>query len=173
MLVARDNMRSTTLGRRVLEELPEAFGVSTSPMPPALLDAIQQHIPAHPHKKEQIDRRVLVRLALLKSELSREAFRSRLTGLFPGVPTLTSVKQMRSSDRHAIVFAPVKGEARTLAKVEEYSTEGDCSEWPFVTKVGDLLRASIVCATGDDIYEAWSRVSGGFDVREGRGRLSK
>jgi hypothetical protein len=66
-------------------------------------------------------------------------------------------------------------------QVQEYRDEFDnavvpkMNEWPFAAKVSDLLRATVVCASGDDVYEAWQRISApeGFDVREGHGRMSK
>ena len=57
-------------------------------------------------------------------------------------------------------------------KVHEYRLD-KTSKWPHALSVGDVLRATIVCADGDTLLEAWSLISSptGFDVRPGNGRL--
>ena len=42
-----------------------------------------------------------------------------------------------------------------LVKVHEYRLD-KTSKWPHSLSVGDVLRATIVCADGDTLLEAWS-----------------
>ena len=86
---------------------------------------------------------------------------------------LKSVFECEPSDGIALLIAPVKGQARICAKVEEYAEEYgyDVTKWPFVQCVGDLLRASVVCENFDLVAEAWGRIESAFDVREGHGRI--
>ena len=104
-----------------------------------------------------------------------DAFAAKLEGLFPEARVLSSVFEWQPTDKIALLIAPVKGEARVRAKVLEYAEEfgHDIAQWPFVQCVGDLVRASIVCADMDGVVAAWQRVESaqGFDVRDGHGRL--
>ena len=79
---------------------------------------------------------------------------------------------MKNDARVAILLPPVKSIGRILAKVHEYSLD-ESSKWPHSLSVGDVLRATIVCADGDFLLKAWSLISSptGFDVRPGNGRL--
>ena len=44
-------------------------------------------------------------------------------------------------------------------------------QWPFVTTIGDSLRASVVCNDIDALDRAWASVRDGFKVCDGHGRL--
>ena len=48
---------------------------------------------------------------------------------------------------------------------------GALNMWPFIQIIGDLLRASVILGGFDAFADAWSTLSGGFDVEEGHGRL--
>ena len=79
---------------------------------------------------------------------------------------------MEKDARVAILLPPVKSIARMLMKVHEYRLN-KTSKWPHALSVGDVLRATIVCADGDTLLEAWGLISSptGFDVRPEHGRL--
>ena len=79
---------------------------------------------------------------------------------------------MKQDAQVAILLPPVKSIARMLVKVNEYSLD-ETSKWPHSLSVGDVLRATIVCADGDHLLEAWTLIASpaGFDVRPGNGRL--
>ena len=80
---------------------------------------------------------------------------------------------MREDEQFALLVAPVKNIDRTREKIREMRQEfgDDMSKWPLVEMVGDLLRASVVCRTMDDVNTAWGVLEEGFDVRPGHGRL--
>ena len=71
-----------------------------------------------------------------------------------------------------VSVAPVKGQARMQAKTQEYQAEAaQAYTWPFMRKIGDVVRATVVCSTTKQLWEAWKRIQQAFDVREGHGRL--
>ena len=66
-----------------------------------------------------------------------------------------------------VVVPPVKGVARAKEKVVEYRKKGR-GEWPFVSNLGDLLRASVVCRRPEHVLRAWQGISApgsGFTVQ--------
>merc|ERR1712185_727119 len=75
--------------------------------------------------------------------------------------------------RFKLMVGPIKKPARIAVKVNEYKIEnaGDLTKWPFICKVGDVLRVTIVCVDGDALYLAVQRVITTFDLRDGNGRL--
>ena len=94
----------------------------------------------------KLDGDVLVPLMCLVAGLAIDSFGEKLRSLFPGARVISDVKAWEAGDEIALLIAPVKGQARVKAKVEEYAEEHahDLSKWPFVACVGDLLRASVV-----------------------------
>lgn len=123
-----------------------------------------------------IDAQVLVSLTTLAAKNALTFFHTCLQDAFPEarVISMTELEQMRgATERIAMLIAPVKGMARVRVKVQEYAKEcgGDTRNWPFAQLLGDLLRATVVCADMDAFAEAWQRVVATFDVRGDHGRL--
>ena len=154
--------------------LPEKFGTIQQEVPEdatRLLALLPES--ARMANRSRFDVDVFVPLMSVIAGVVVDAFRAKLEGLFPEARVLSSVFEWQPSDKIALFIAPVKGEARVRAKVQEYADEfgHDIAKWPFVQCVGDLVRASIVCADMDGAVAAWQDVEQGFGVRDGHGRL--
>ena len=174
----REQMANTESGRIVTTELPQKFGtLRQTYMRPHACALIEQLPPRNSiDNRSRLDTEVFVPLARIVAQNAREYFKCRLLALFPGTRIISDITDMSPKDRYTFLIPPIKGQARVGVKVNEYRDEhgNNESSWPFVSYVGDMLRASIVCVDGDGVYNAWKRIASpaGFDVREGRGRLS-
>ena len=195
----RDDMRDTTKGGHVLcNEVPEKFGAASQPEIDGMAGLIAGfgtcfETPTQLHVA--VDTEVIAPLLRLYAKVSgrfvrfrphrsiepdrcdwpqnlHASFRDRLQRLFPSAQVIHHLNDMKKDARVAILLPPIKSIERMLVKVHEYRLD-KTSKWPHSLSVGDVLRATIVCADGDTLLEAWTLISSptGFDVRPGNGRL--
>src|SRR5256885_1173410 len=61
---------------------------------------------------------------------------------------------------------------RTVEKLGENRTEANekKADWPYISSIGDTLRATVVCRDEDSIYDTWKRLNQEFKVDK-NGRL--
>ena len=76
-----------------------------------------------------------------------------------------------------IFIAPVKGVARMTDKVREYARKSQTDQelsWPFIQKVGDVLRCTVEVETGDLVWYAWEsiRTSSEFQVARLKNKMA-
>ena len=61
-----------------------------------------------------------------------------------------------------LLVAPVKGPARMAVKVREYASE-EGVEWG-TSRLGDILRATVVCRDGHAIRSVWEGLQREFGI---------
>ena len=157
----RDELVENSEGGRAARDL-ESFGSIQQELPAPALDLVG----CFPDDsaslvKLNLDKSVYPHIMLLNAEVSRACFLSLLETVCP-----------RDDPRYKLQVGPIKKLERFVVKTAEYRAEakGD-SKWPFVSQVGDLLRATLICVDGDALYGAVQRIIAVFDLREGNGRL--
>ena len=118
-----------------------------------------------------IDDDVLIPLARTVAEQSHELYVQMLRRALPGAwfAPFPLPHEWPDGVRRAVLVAPVKGAARIKVKVSEYRDQEHARFG--VTKMGDILRATVVCRDGSGLRSTWEGLQREFDVREGNGRL--
>jgi hypothetical protein len=78
-------------------------------------------------------------------------------------------------DRIKLKVAPVKKGERIAAKIREYREEKGVGGFPYCQFVTDILRASFICETADDMLEAFKGVcsSGAFKLIRLKNKMSE
>ena len=151
------------------------FGAVRQPVPEAYLAAVKTLVP---HSKIQqyalrFDVELMVSAMCCVAETALGHFREKLISLFPKARLIADVNDMRDDETACVVIASVKNAERVREKIKEATSEhsGNPNMWPFIQLIGDLLRASVILGDFDAFADAWSTLSGDFDVRDGHGRL--
>ena len=176
MRAVRDEMwAAASEGARArLKELKN-FGAVRNRMPEAYQEAVRALVPRALIQQYALrfDLELMVSAMCCVAEVALDAFRSKLTALFPKARLIVNLTDMRGDEGACVMIAAVKNPERVREKVKDAFGErrGDVAGWPFAQLVGDLLRASVICGSVDALADAWSTLAGGFDVRDGRGRL--
>ena len=156
---------------RVLEN----FGAVRQPVPEAYQAAVKALVPRAKIQQYALrfDLELMVSAMCCVAEAALEHFREKLVALFPKARLIVNLTDMRGDEGACVMIAAVKNPERVREKVKDAFGErrGDVAGWPFAQLVGDLLRASVICGSVDALADAWSTLAGGFDVRDGRGRL--
>ena len=141
----------------------------------ASFGSVEQHL--SPGARGLLDELPFEAASYIQPLLDSEVY-PRLMSIHAGVimtSFVTLIKTACPPDdvRFWLQVGPVKKPERIAVKVCEYKAESekDASEWPFIRKVGDVLRLTIICADGDALLLAVQRIIKVFDVREGNGRL--
>ena len=102
-------------------------------------------------------------------------FESILRRLFPApARQIAHVRDVQADDSTCFMLGPIKNPVRTRAKIGEMRAEGGAAaKWPLMERIGDLVRASIICPDMDAYCTSCQALSSkdGFDVRPGHGRL--
>ena len=55
-------------------------------------------------------------------------------------------------------------------KVKEYREEAQKDQsvlWPHIQKLGDCLRCTIECQSGEEVWQTWEQVEEHFEVKTG------
>ena len=153
----------------------ENFGAVRQPVPEAYLAAVKALVP---HSKIQqyalrFDVELMVSAMCCVAETALGHFREKLISLFPKARLIADVNDMRDDETACVVIASVKNAERVREKIKEATSEhsGNPNMWPFIQLIGDLLRASVILGGFGAFADAWSTLSGDFDVRDGHGRL--
>ena len=151
----------------------ENFGAVRQPVPEAYLAAVKALVP---HAKIQqyalrFDLELMVSAMCCVAEVALEHFREKLIALFPKARLIVDVNDMREDETACVMIASVKNAERVREKIKEATSTGGANMWPFIQLIGDLLRASVILGGFDAFADAWSTLSGGFDVEQGHGRL--
>lgn len=162
MHTLRDEMRRNSEGGREACDLA-SFGLVSQPLGQHTLGLVNAFPDewAH-HFKPELDAKVFPHLMCMGAKASAPHFTSLLSQICPSDDT-----------RFELLVGPIKKPSRIAVKVHEYSDEhdGDLSDWPFISKVGDVLRVTIKCQDGDALFVALQRVITTFDLRDGNGRF--
>ena len=179
MIEERDKMVEKTIGGKRCEELT-SFGVVKQPMPSGV-EALgklfeKEGKPSTDDEgklfKDKLDEVVLVPLLRLQAEQAQAEFRKKLEQALPesavceGQPT----DEHREGSKRLIILAPLKGEPRMAVKVKEYREEAQKDQsvlWPHIQKLGDCLRCTIECQSGEEVWQTWEQVKEHFDVKTG------
>ena len=151
----------------------ENFGAVRQPVPEAYLAAVKALVPRAKIQQYALrfDLELMVSAMCCVAEAALEHFREKLVALFPKARVIVDVNDMREDETACVMIAPVKGAERVREKIKEAASTGGTNMWPFIQLIGDLLRASVILGGFDAFADAWSTLSGGFDVEEGHGRL--
>ena len=151
----------------------ENFGAVRQPVPEAYLAAVKALVPRAKIQQYALrfDLELMVSAMCCVAEAALEHFREKLVALFPKARVIVDVNDMREDETACVMIAPVKGAERVREKIKEATSTGGANMWPFIQLIGDLLRASVILGGFDAFADAWSKLSRGFDVEEGHGRL--
>ena len=103
-------------------------------------------------------------------------FELTLRRLFPApARQIAHVRELQAGDSVCFMIGPIKNPVRTRAKIGEMRAEGGeaAGKWPLMERIGDLVRASVICPDMDAYSSACQALTSkdGFDVRPGHGRL--
>ena len=180
MIKARDEMVQKGGGKRCNELL--SFGEVKQPMPSEVegLGKLfeREGMPSTDDEgklfKDKLDEVVLVPLLRLQAEQAQAEFREKLkqalevdqSAVYEGQPT----DDDREGAKRLIILAPLKGEPRMAVKVKEYREEAQTDQsvlWPHIQKLGDCLRCTIECQSGEEVWQTWEQVKEHFDVKTG------
>ena len=159
MHAIRDEMVNTSEDGRAACDL-KSFGDVCQPLDGHALELLH----TYPEEwsiefQEDFDINIFPRLMCMSAKASLMTFLSQLEIVCP-----------HGDARFNILVGPVKLPARIGVKVHEYADEHD-GKWPYISKVGDVLRVTIVCVDGDALFAAVQRVIQVFDLCDGNGRL--
>ena len=178
MIKARDEMVQKGGGKRC--EKLTSFGEVKQPMP-SEVEALgklfeREGKPSTDDEgklfKDKLDEVVLVPLLRLQAEQAQAEFREKLKQALPesavceGQPT----DEDREGSKRLVILAPLKGEPRMAVKVKEYREEAQKDQsvlWPHIQKLGDCLRCTIECQSGEEVWQTWEQVEKHFDVKTG------
>ena len=153
----------------------ENLGAVRQPVPEAYLAAVKALVPRAKIQQYALrfDLELMVSAMCCVAETALEHFREKLVALFPKARLIVDANDMRDDETACVVIASVKNAERVREKIKETVSEhaGDPNMWPFIQLIGDLLRASVILGDFDAFADAWSTLSGGFDVDAGHGRL--
>ena len=173
-----DTMRSTESGREICEVL-KTFGSVESTETEELLskDYFFAERDLCATTLQDVDVRLCMPVLHITSSIALEEFSAQLSALFPYAAGDVDMLCVPREDlalpgpSHALLIGPLKGASRILVKMAEYREENDDpNKWVFASKVGDMVRAMIVCVDSDGVLEAWKRCASGFDIKTGHGR---
>ena len=169
-----------------INKLPDRFGTVRAELPKSFMPLMRELVPkcalfdadsTGARFADTLDADVGVIAMHCVAEVALKRFSARLRELFPHARVVSDVEAMRDDDEFVLLIAPVKCSARVRAKVREAALMAGNDEekmkrqWPFVTTIGDFLRASVVCNDIDALDRAWASVRDGFKVCDGHGRL--
>ena len=176
MRAVRDKMCGAT-SKDALARLKElkSFGELRQPVPEAYQEAVKALVP-RTHIQQyalRFDLELMVSAMCCVAEVALDTFHSKLTALFPKARLIVDVTEMRDNEVACVMIAAVKNPERVREKIKEAFSKhrGDLNMWPFTQLIGDLLRASVIVGSFDELAEVWPTLSDGFDVKDGRGRL--
>jgi hypothetical protein len=74
-----------------------------------------------------------------------------------------------------LLVGPMKEVKRAAEKVKKYSRTKGQGEWPYAKYITDVLRASFICATADDLFTTYNHFieSGDFEVVRLKNKLKE
>ena len=169
--------------RQHLTGLDKKFGFVQQSYPFNAEDLLNNLVPASEMSRDSLqraamrfDRDVLVPQLTYSAENAHAHFQQALQTAFPEAKVIDTT-ELEDIPAHtigrAIMVAPIKGAVRVREKVEEYAEEanGDMAEWPYSRRVGDMLRATVVCDDMDTFDGAYERLVSAFSLSDERGRL--
>lgn len=133
-----------------------------------LKGAIERSAPLTSEQKCRIDEQVFVPLWSTVAEALDQKFRSRLMRCLQGVKIRGLEEKVHEDASRWLLFGPVKKAPRIYDKVKE--AQGENIQWPTISSVGDVLRASVECTNGELVWQTWLDLDREFQISKGEGQ---